>query len=224
LVLSGGVARWGLAFSLLGRLNSGLPFTPIVGSDINGDGFANDRAFIYHRGPATGSPAVPDLSALLASGSRQVRRCLERQFGRPAERNSCEGPWTSAMNAQLTAQGGRLHLPKTINSISLNFTNPLGGLDQLLHGASGLRGWGTQPFADPVLYNVRAFDPAGLGFVYEVNPRFGTTRPAQNTLRAPFRVTLDVSMSLGRPATVQQLERWLLGVTAGLDRSSRPTN
>jgi len=33
------------------RFTSGTPFTPLVASDINGDGYANDRAFIAN--PAT---------------------------------------------------------------------------------------------------------------------------------------------------------------------------
>ena len=31
----------------LGRVQSGNPFTPMVSGDINGDGYNNDRAFIY---------------------------------------------------------------------------------------------------------------------------------------------------------------------------------
>src|SRR5207247_4370184 len=38
----------GLEVSAIGNFMSGAPFTPIVGSDINGDGEKNDRAFIFH--------------------------------------------------------------------------------------------------------------------------------------------------------------------------------
>jgi hypothetical protein len=37
----------GLEVTATGRVSSGAPFTPLVGSDINGDGARNDRAFIY---------------------------------------------------------------------------------------------------------------------------------------------------------------------------------
>src|SRR5207253_1603724 len=36
-----------LELGVIGRLTSGAPFTPVVGSDINGDGARNDRAFIF---------------------------------------------------------------------------------------------------------------------------------------------------------------------------------
>jgi hypothetical protein len=216
-LLSAGLARWGVSFSMLGKLSSGLPFTPSVGSDINGDGLANDRAFVFDPATVGDAHLAQSLRALESTASASARKCLAAQTGRAAERNSCEGPWTSALNAQLSVTGTRLHLPKSISGVSLNLTNPLGGLDQLLHGSNNLRGWGTQPFSDPVLYNVRGFDASAKRFIYEVNPRFGTTNPSLNTLRAPFRLTLDVAMNLGRPATEQQVERWL-----NPGRSGRP--
>src|SRR5262249_6699216 len=38
------------------RMQSGTPFTPIVAGDINGDGYSNDRAFIF-------SPSTPDTTS-----------------------------------------------------------------------------------------------------------------------------------------------------------------
>jgi hypothetical protein len=209
-----GLSYSGISLSGLGRLSSGVPFTPLVGSDVNGDGLANDRAFVFNPATAKDTSVGSALRSLISSSSA-ARNCLQSQLGAAAQRNGCEGPWTAALNAQLSANGTRLHLPRNVQSVALNLTNPLGGLDQLLHGSDHLRGWGTQPFADPVLYNVRGFDAANSRFVYQVNPRFGTTNPALNTLRAPFRLTLDVSMTLGRPSTEQQLERWLNPGRAG---------
>src|SRR6266516_4491847 len=45
-----------LELGAIGRLTSGAPFTPVVGSDINGDGARNDRAFIFV--PATAPDTV----------------------------------------------------------------------------------------------------------------------------------------------------------------------
>jgi len=42
-----------------------------------------------------------------------------------------------------------------------------------------------------------------------VNPRFGSTRASSNTIRAPFRLTLDVSIDIGRPIEEQEVDRWL---------------
>jgi hypothetical protein len=94
-------------------------------------------------------------------------------------------------------------------NVNINLANPLGGLDQVLHGTNDLRGWGTVPIPDQTLYTVRGFDPAASRFLYTVNPRFGSTNPALTTIRAPFRLTLDVSVDIGRPIPEQQLDKWL---------------
>jgi hypothetical protein len=60
-----------------------------------------------------------------------------------------------------------------------------------------------------VLLDVQGFNAVEKRFVYSVNPRFGTTSAALNTVRAPFRLTLDVSMDLATPQTKQQMSRWL---------------
>ena len=80
------------------------------------------------------------LQSLWSTTTSSVHNCLERQLGQAAARNSCDGPWTSSLNAQLTVVGARLHLPKTVGTISLNLTNALGGIDQLFHGSDRLRG------------------------------------------------------------------------------------
>jgi hypothetical protein len=92
---------------------------------------------------------------------------------------------------------------------SINFANPLGGLDQLLHGSNRLHGWGSSSTPDPVLYTVRGFDPATNRFLYAVNPRFGSTRASETTLRAPFRISLDVRVELGKPLRRKEFERFL---------------
>ena len=121
---------------------------------------------------------------------------------------SCEGPWTTSVNARLGITGDGRRLSRRVD-IGLNLSNPLGGLDQLLHGSDGLRGWGASATPDPVLLNVRGWDPTAKRFQYSVNPRFGNTRPSATTLRAPFRLTLDVSVDIGRQVEEQQVDRWL---------------
>ena len=64
-MLQGGMYAHHLVFTLFGNLQFGLPFTPLVGGDVNGDGLSNnDRAFIYD--PAT------TLNASLADGMRAL--------------------------------------------------------------------------------------------------------------------------------------------------------
>ncbi len=208
ILLEGGYSFKSLTFTFFGRLQSGLPFTPMVGGDVNGDGLANDRAFIFN--PATmGDASLANATRdLLAASSSSVRDCLTRQMGRPASRNSCEGPWTTSLNAELT-YSGNMPITHQYGSIALAFSNPFGGLDQLLHGANHLRGWGTAANPDQVLYMPTGFDAGTDRFNYAINPRFGSSNPANTLSRSPFRVTLDVSLTLGRPLNQQQINRWI---------------
>jgi len=189
------------------RIASGTPFTPMVGGDINGDGLANDRAFVF--GPASGDAAIDaGMAALVAGTSPRLRDCLRRQEGHIAARNSCEGPWTGTMNAQLIVNPERLGFDNRVQ-FSLSFANVFAGVDQLLHGDAQLRGWGQPGVADPTLLTVRGFDPATGQFTYEVNPRFGDTRPSRVGARAPFVVTLEARVQLGRPGNRQLVEQIL---------------
>lgn len=98
--------------------------------------------------------------------------------------------------------------------------NPLAGVDQLLHGEA-IRGWGAPAIADPVLYSVRGFDAAARRFLYDVNPRFGSTDPRLSRIRAPFRVTLELQAPFGPPLPRQQLERALRDGRKGDTRPRR---
>jgi hypothetical protein len=81
------------------------------------------------------------------------------------------------------------------------------GLDQLLHGSGGLRGWGSPAAPDPVLLQVRGFDVSSRQFRYDVNPRFAETRPGHTLALNPFRIVLDVSLSLSTNYDLQRLRR-----------------
>jgi carboxypeptidase family protein len=202
-----------VTMTLFGTFQSGLPFTPLVGGDVNGDGLFNDRAFIFDPAAAPDAAVGDALRTLLASSSKRTRDCLLGQRGMPARRTSCEGPWTASLNARIGTSFNMSNYRYV--AISLALTNPLGGLDQLLHGSSHLRGWGTQAFPDPILYNVRGFDPTSRSFLYEVNPRFGRTDPSLNVFRSPFRVTLDISTNIGPSLPLQQLKRLVLAGRGG---------
>lgn len=202
-----------IGLSLFLNLQSGTPFTPIVAGDINGDGRVNDRAFI----PPVGSP---EFGALLSGAPTAVARCLNGQRGRIAGRNSCEGPWTQSMQMRIDLPGPLLRLPERAR-VALQFANPLGALDRALHGADDLRGWGSLSLPNPVLFVPRAYDAASSTFRYDVNPRFGETRPSRIARPVePFGVTLDVQLSLSVREEVQELKRQMKPGRAG-DRRPR---
>jgi hypothetical protein len=69
--------------------------------------------------------------------------------------------------------------------ISVCAINPLAGLDQLLHGADNLKGWGQPNRADPTLRYVTGFDPVAKRFIYTVNDRFGDNPASRVAILTP---------------------------------------
>lgn len=191
-----------------GRFQSGLPYTPLVNADLNGDGYANDRAFIFD-GTGAGDPALgAAMTQLLNSSTGGAHDCLKRQVGALAGRNSCEGPWTTSANLSISFNPVKLQLPQRA-TFTLMVNNPLGAADLLLHGSNNLRGWGQQPFPDQTLLYVKGFDPATNKYKYDVNQRFGSTNPAFQAFRTPVTVTaafrFDVGPTREEQALLQQL-------------------
>jgi hypothetical protein len=198
----------GMSVSVYGRFMSGLPYTPRIAGDVNGDGLSNDRAFVFNPDVAGDAALASGMRSLLDAAPSQARDCLVQQLGHPAARNSCRGPWTATLNARIGLINRFSFTQRRFNA-NLHLTNPLGGLDQLLHGSDHLQGWGGGSLPDPTLLTVRGFDPAARRFSYEVNPRFGSTRAAQQLARVPFRITLDFTFDLGVPIAKQQAIRLL---------------
>ncbi|HEX6065263.1 MAG TPA: carboxypeptidase-like regulatory domain-containing protein [Longimicrobiales bacterium] len=196
-----------------GTVRSGMAFTPSVAGDINGDGYSNDRAFV----PAMTDAALRDLLAL-APG--RVRECLERQAGGIAARNSCRGPWQHTASLNVSLDRAKFRLPNR-GDISFSLSNPLGAADLLVNGSRDLKGWGQTAFQDPILLYVRGFDPAHARFQYEVNQRFGTSRPQFMTMRSPVTLTATVRFDLG-PTREKQLLQQTLAVGRTLPGTPLP--
>jgi hypothetical protein len=97
--------------TLFARAQSGLPFTPLVQGDVNGDGRGFDRAYVPD--PAAADPALGDqLRGLLAGGAPSARRCVEASLGgrrratgaarRGPRRSTCSG----ARPSRASGRGG----------------------------------------------------------------------------------------------------------------------
>ncbi len=193
------------------RVSSGNRFTPMVSGDVNGDGYSNDRAFVFSPTTTADTSVRAGMQSLINSLSGPTRACVLNQIGQIAGRNSCVGPWSVSMgsvNIQLISDA--VKLPSRV-SVGLSITNPLTGVDALVHGQNNLAGWGQPPVIDPTLLYVRGFDPSTDEFKYEVNPRFGNSALAQSAALAPFRATLDVRVAVGPDRNLQQLEMLLRG-------------
>ena len=135
------------------------------------------------------------MNSLLANASPRVRNCLASQFGSIAKRNSCEGPWTATASASIVLNPQRLGWENR-TSISLNISNPIAGIDELVHGASHMQGWGQPANPDPTLLRVHGYDPTTASYIYDVNQRFGDTRLSTSSVRLPFIVSLEARVLL----------------------------
>jgi hypothetical protein len=184
------------------RAQSGAPFTPTVGGDVNGDGRSSDPAFVFDPTAVSDSALRAGMATLVAHLPAGIRGCITDQMGRIARRNSCRNPWSASFNV------GVLWTPRNSlwgdrTRINFNLQNPLTGLDALWHRGQ-LEGWGQPGVADPTLLSVRGFDPVQRRYVYEVNQRFGETRGTRSLPAQPFRATMDVRITLGPPIERQQ--------------------
>ncbi len=195
------IATWPMTAALeltgIGRLTSGTPFTPLVSGDINGDGARNnDRAFIFNPASAPDTAIANGMTRLLSGSSGAARKCLESQMGTIAARNSCIGPWQPSLDLQLNYRPAVLGLNRRL-TLSLVTQNLLAGVDQLVHGASNLHGWGQIARPSPTLLSVTGFDPAQQRFLYTVNERFGATSSNTTAFRSPFQLGIQLRYALG---------------------------
>jgi hypothetical protein len=193
-----------------GSFRSGTPYTPMVAGDVNGDGYSNDRAFIFDPASASDPALASAMQSLLATGSEGARKCLSRQVGHLATRNSCQGPWASSASMSFVFNPLKVRMPQRA-TLSFQLSNPLGAADLLFNGSDKLRGWGQPKTPDQNLLYVRGFDPSASRYSYEVNQRFGATNPALSTFRAPVTLTAMMRFDMGptreRQMLTQQLDR-----------------
>jgi hypothetical protein len=195
-------------FTLAARFNllSGVPYTPVVAQDINGDGLANDRAFVANPVTARDTALAAQMSTLLATAPGNARRCLSDQLGAIAGANSCRTPWQAQLDLNLAftppqsiGAGSRLRFTTT-------FLNAGGALVRLF----GLENTplGQSPASadvDSRLLTVTGFDPVDQRFIYKVNQLFG--QPIDyGTARhryPPFELQIGVEYRFGYPPTAQ---------------------
>lgn len=191
-----------------GSFRSGVPYTPSINADINGDGYANDRAFIFDPANATDAALAAQMQDLIDRSSGSARDCLMKQLGQLAGRASCTGPWTQSAVLSISFNPVKVRMPQRA-TISLQIANPLGAADLLLNDDDDLRGWGQVRQPDQNLLYVTGFNPATNRFSYDVNQRFGSTRVTESATRSPVRVTAMVRMDLGPSREWQTLSMQL---------------
>lgn len=192
-----------------GQFRSGSPYTPLVASDINGDGYVNDRAFVPSLTDADATVAT-SMKSFLDNATPEARKCIQSQLGTLAGRNSCQGPWFSNASMSISFNPAKVRMPQRA-TLSLQLSNPLGAADLLMHGSNDLRGWGQPTIPDQQFLYVRGFDPQAKKYRYEVNQRFGSSSQSFGAFRVPVTLTammrFDVGPTRERQMLTQQLDR-----------------
>ncbi|MEP6732920.1 MAG: carboxypeptidase regulatory-like domain-containing protein, partial [bacterium] len=190
------VKPWLDLTSVLG-FSSGAPYTPLVGGDINGDGARNDRAFVFSPTSAPDTALGNGMQRLLAGAPAKARDCLLAQMNQIASRNTCVGDWTPRLDFQANVRPDLGGILQQRLQLQIQLVNPLTGLDQVLHGANNLRGWGQTSRVDPNLLFVRGFDSESQRFLYQVNERFGNNPATRSAVFNPFQVALTGRLQVG---------------------------
>ena len=199
--------KW-LSLSMRATLTSGIPYTPMIVGDVNGDGRSNDRAFIFDPATTSDTLLAGQMRSLLASAPGRVRACLEKQLGQIAERNSCRTGWRLQPDINLNvnpplpglgADGDRLRFSvTTVNAMGALLR--LFGLEDTQFGSMTAS---ARDFDRTLLY-VDGFDPATKKYEYRVNQLFGELGSRRGGVRRsrfrnPFQVQLGVSYHFGGP-------------------------
>ncbi|HEY4320771.1 MAG TPA: carboxypeptidase-like regulatory domain-containing protein [Gemmatimonadales bacterium] len=187
------------------QLLSGVAYTPVVANDINGDGLANDRAFIFDPNQAD-TALAQQLRTLLANAPDRTRACLESQLGRVAAANSCRTPWRVQLDLNLQldppaefALGDRFRVTMHLLNASGALVR-LFGLENTPLGRSA-----SSQYVDSRLLYVTGFDPARRAFTYRVNQLFGQPLDFGSARQTypPFELQLGVEYRFGYPKTTR---------------------
>ena len=194
---------WGFNFGLNTTLYSGIPLTPLVNGDINGDGnTGNDRAFIPDPATTADTSLARQLTELIMNAPASARRCITSQLGKMAGANSCRTPWQARfdLSASVTPPSGWSYSDRL--RLTFNLTNANGalvralGLENTPLGQSPLS---TNPNA--TLLYVTGFDPNTSQFKYRVNQLFGQPSNYGSARRkfGPTQLQLGLEYIFGGP-------------------------
>jgi hypothetical protein len=125
-----------------------------------------------------------------------VRECLAGRLGTIPEHNACSGPWQGSLDFQINWRPAFWGLNRRL-ALSLVTVNFLRGVDELLHGADGAKGWGINARPDPTLLYVTGFNPVTQRYAYQVNDRLGATGGSATAFRPPFQIGFQARVTLG---------------------------
>lgn len=184
---------------------SGIRFTPLADRDLNGDGLANDAAFIPQEVSSEWEAVVPSY----------LRSCIAKNSGHVAAYNSCTGPWS--IQSQLVASVAGTYLGFARGTvIDIQISNPLGAL--FGSARAGAVTFGDVAPVNAVLEHIAGFDAGLQRFRGTALTDFGTSRGLPQGIIAPVRLAVGVRVPLGPSVTAQRSD----DLARTLSRDSSP--
>lgn len=200
-IILSGFTKLPLGFRLSGifRMQSGTPWGPEQGGDLNGDGVTfNDRPFIF--APENFPVAIPtnitgaQEQATYVAAQREIYRgyladnkCVGDYVGQIIPRNTCRQPWFNRLDVSL-----RNRIPTRAGQnaeISVDFFNVLNGLNSK---------WGRYQSVSANRRNLMvpvSYDTAGETIRYNLTDFFGNKTPLGTNLLLQFSMQLGIRYS-----------------------------
>ncbi len=160
---------YGFRFSARYEGQSGTPFSLMVGSDITGDGQANNNlAFVFDpEDPTTPAAVATAMREVLSNPDNLAADYIRSSLGKIAERNGGRSPW----NTRIDIRASRFF--NTIGGQRAELVLDVFNVANLLN-----RSWGASRSLGQrqTLLNVTGFDRTTQQYVYEVNKNVGVTQ------------------------------------------------
>ena len=163
---------------------------------MNADGLSNDRAFVFDPRATNEGELRAGISAMPESAPMHASRCLRDQLGRVGALEQ-QPPAVDGAAQRACHSGSGAHPLQNRGVLQLRLLNMLAGVDQLVHGSALLHPLARTAYPDPVLLQVRGFDPAARRYRYTVNRSFGDTPVHRALFQSPFRVAIALALNVG---------------------------
>lgn len=159
----------GFQVSGIWRTRDGLPWTPVVDGDVNGDGrFSNDRAYIIDVNDPADLALLEDPSdAALLNSLYNEHSCLRENVGQIITRNACGNKWFTKLDMRFRWRG------TLANGQAIELIADLFNVFNLINN-DWSRNLGVRNFSDSgELLRMEGFDPDTRNHLFSVNPSFG---------------------------------------------------
>jgi hypothetical protein len=198
---------YGFQFSAFWRVNSGNPWTPEQGGNLNGDGLNfNDRPFIFapeNLPIANPDPAAQaDIRSLYASFLND-NPCVGDYVGQIIPRNTCRQPWFNRLDMRLqrtfpTVRGQRAELQidlfNIVNGIGQLFCDREAALEERRYH-QGVCGWGKYMGVYSANRNIMvpvSYDAGANRILYDVRRGFGSLGMTGTGLNLQFQTQIGL--------------------------------